>query len=175
MDSGPVGDGGAGHGIMTTVSTKPYFIRALYEWCVDQGFTPHLAVNVDDRVVVPPGYARDGQIVLNIGGDATQNLLIDNESITFQARFGGVPHSLYIPIGSVLAIYARENGHGMAFELDTRGRDDEDADSGGAVLAAVESAADETSREESAGEKVTETDGSDDPSPPKRGHLKVVK
>lgn len=103
---------------MTTVSTKPYLVRAIYEWCVDQGFTPHLAVIVDERVVVPPGYAREGQIVLNVGPDATNNLLMGNDRITFQARFGGVSHSLLVPMSNVLAVYARENGQGMAFEAD---------------------------------------------------------
>jgi len=103
---------------MTHVSTKPYLIRAIYEWCIDQGFTPHIAVLVDERTVVPPGYAREGQIVLNLGPDATNQLLMGNELITFQARFGGAAHALSIPVSNVLAVYARENGHGMAFEPD---------------------------------------------------------
>lgn len=101
---------------MSSVSTKPYLIRAIYEWCVDQGLTPHLAVLVDEHTVVPPGYAHDGQIVLNVCRDATNNLQMGNETISFQARFGGVSHHLLIPVGNVLAVYARENGHGMAFE-----------------------------------------------------------
>lgn len=101
-----------------TDSTKPYLIRAIYEWCVDQGFTPYLAAAVDARTRVPAGYARDGQIVLNVSGDATQGLQLGNELITFQARFGGVAQGISIPTGNVLAIYARENGHGMAFEVE---------------------------------------------------------
>ena len=102
-----------------TASTKPYMIRAIHEWCVDQGFTPYLAAAVDERTRVPPGYARDGQIVLNVGLDATGNLQMGNDLITFQARFGGVAQSISIPTANVVAIYARENGHGMAFELES--------------------------------------------------------
>ncbi len=101
---------------MTNISTKPYLLRAIFEWCVDQGFTPHIAVLVDERTVVPAGYAQDGQIVLNLGPEATQQLVMGNDLITFQARFGGVAHVLSVPVSNVLAIYARENGHGMAFE-----------------------------------------------------------
>lgn len=103
---------------MSQVSTKPYLIRAIYEWCTDQGYTPYIAAMVDDKTRVPPGYARDGQIVLNVGQDATHQLVMDNEAISFQARFNGVVHALLIPIGNVVAIYARENGHGMAFEIE---------------------------------------------------------
>lgn len=106
-----------------TISTKPYLVRAIYEWCVDQGFTPYLAAVVDERTVVPPGTAREGQIVLNIGPDATHQLQMGNELITFQARFGGVAHALSIPVGNVVAVYARENGHGMAFEVEVPGED----------------------------------------------------
>ena len=102
-----------------TASTKPYMIRAIHEWCVDQGFTPYLAAAVDERTRVPPGYARDGQNVLNVGLDATGNLKMGNDLITFQARFGRVAQSISIPTANVVAIYARENGHGMAFELES--------------------------------------------------------
>jgi stringent starvation protein B len=98
-------------------STKPYFLRALYEWCVDQGFTPYVAVQVDARTLVPRQYVRDGQIVLNLGPDAVQNLHMGNDLITCQARFGGVAQALSIPVVNVAAIYARENGQGMAFEV----------------------------------------------------------
>lgn len=101
---------------MSTISTKPYLLRALWEWCVDQGFTPYLAAIVDEQTRVPPGYARDGQIVLNLSSEATGHLQMANDYVTFQARFGGVAHSLVIPVANVIAIYARENGQGMAFE-----------------------------------------------------------
>jgi stringent starvation protein B len=102
---------------MSVVSTKPYFLRALYEWCVDQGFTPYVSVQVDAQTLVPRQYVRDGQIVLNLGAEAVQNLHMGNDLITCQARFGGVAQSLSIPVGNVAAIYARENGQGMAFEV----------------------------------------------------------
>jgi len=95
------------------VSTKPYLVRAIYEWCMDQGFTPFIAARVDANTRVPPGYARDGQIVLNVAPDATHQLSMDNELVSFQARFNGVAHHLSIPMGNVVAIYARENGLGM--------------------------------------------------------------
>lgn len=104
--------------VSDAASAKPYLLRAMYEWCVDQGCTPHLAVLVDDNVLIPPGYARDGQIVLNIGPEATNQLAMGNEAITFQARFAGVVHSIYVPVGHVCAIYAAQNGQGMAFEPD---------------------------------------------------------
>lgn len=101
----------------TVVSTKPYLLRALYEWCADQGFTPYVSVQVDAHTLVPRQFVRDGHIVLNLGADAVQNLHMGNDLITCQARFGGVAQSLSIPIGNVAAIYARENGQGMAFEV----------------------------------------------------------
>ena len=101
---------------MSTVSTKPYLLRAIWEWCVDQGFTPYLAALVDEHTRIPPGYARDGQIVLNLSPDATGQMQMANDFITFQARFGGVAHSLVIPVANVVALYASENGQGMAFE-----------------------------------------------------------
>nr|WP_207301890.1 ClpXP protease specificity-enhancing factor [Rhodocyclus tenuis] len=97
-------------------STKPYLIRAIHEWCTDNGFTPYLAVTVDAHTVVPREYVRDGQIVLNIAYDATNRLTIGAEWIEFQARFGGVARELSVPVAAVSAIYARENGAGMAFE-----------------------------------------------------------
>lgn len=98
-------------------STKPYLLRALYEWCCDSGLTPHIAVVVDAHTQVPREFVRDGQIVFNISGDATNRLQIGNERIEFAARFGGVAREILIPIGNVSAIYARENGAGMAFEV----------------------------------------------------------
>ena len=91
-------------------------IRALYEWCVDSGFTPQLLVAVDDKTRVPTGFVKDGQIVLNISAGATRNLTIDNDWIQFSARFGGVSHEIAVPIERVAAIFARENGQGLHFE-----------------------------------------------------------
>ena len=103
---------------MELPSTKPYLIRALHEWCCDNSFTPHIAVVVDQSTRVPREFVRDGQIVLNIGYEATGHLKISNEGITFQARFGGVARDISVPIGNVVAVYAKENGAGMAFERD---------------------------------------------------------
>ncbi len=99
-------------------STKPYLIRAIWEWCCDNGFTPYIAVSVDSRTRVPREFIRDGQIVLNVGNEATHRLQMGNEWIEFQARFGGVARDLAVPVEQVAAIYARENGAGMAFEVD---------------------------------------------------------
>ncbi len=101
---------------MSEISTKPYLIRALYEWCADSGYTPQLLVAVDGRTRVPPGYVKDGQIVLNISAAATRDLKLDNDWIQFSARFGGVSHEIAIPVGRVAAIFARENGQGLHFE-----------------------------------------------------------
>ena len=101
---------------MEPPSTKPYLIRALHEWCCDNGFTPYISVFPDATARVPREFVRDGQITLNIGLEATGRLNIANEGISFQARFGGVPRELYVPIANVAAIYARENGVGMSFD-----------------------------------------------------------
>jgi stringent starvation protein B len=103
---------------MAESSTKPYMIRALHEWCTDNGYTPHIAVRVDGNTLVPPAHIRDGQITLNIGSLATNRLVLGNEAIEFQARFSGVTENLYVPIAAVTAIYARETGAGMGFEVE---------------------------------------------------------
>ena len=100
---------------LESTSTRPYLIRALYEWCTDNGLTPYVAVMVDDSVQVPREYVKDGEIVLNISFDATSSLQLGNEFIEFKARFAGVARDIMVPIGRVIAIYARENGQGMAF------------------------------------------------------------
>lgn len=102
---------------MPEVSTKPYLIRAIYDWCTDVGFTPYVAVAVDESVRVPDEFVKNGEIVLNVSSLATNRLKIGNDAIEFQARFGGVPREVYVPMGRVIAIYARENGQGMAFEV----------------------------------------------------------
>ena len=110
-------------------SSRPYLVRALYEWIVDNDCTPHLLVNAEfPGVRVPPGYANDGQIVLNVSPSAVRNLHMDNEAVSFEGRFGGVSQSLYIPIQALMAIYARENGQGMVFEVD--GEDEGEAETG---------------------------------------------
>ena len=98
-------------------STRPYLLRALHEWCTDSGFTPYVAVLVDETVQVPLEYVKNGEIVLNVGYDATAGMTLGNEFIEFKARFGGVPREIIIPVNRVMAIYARENGQGMSFPM----------------------------------------------------------
>jgi len=100
-----------------SLSTRPYLVRALYEWCTDNGFTPYVAVKVDESVQVPREYVKDGEIVLNVSFDATSSLKLGNEFIEFKARFGGKPCDIMVPLSRVMAIYARENGQGMSFPV----------------------------------------------------------
>ena len=102
---------------MQETSTKPYLLRALYEWCTDNGYTPYIVVSVDASCRVPMEFVKNGEIVLNISFEATGNLKMDNDLIHFKARFGGVAREIEIPVDNVSAIYARENGQGMAFEV----------------------------------------------------------
>lgn len=95
--------------------TKPYLVRAIYEWCADSGFTPYLAVAVDRRARVPMEFVKDGEIVLNIGAGATRNLQMGNDMIEFSARFSGTPRQIQVPLSNVIGIYARENGQGLSF------------------------------------------------------------
>lgn len=101
------------------IPTKPYLLRALYEWCVDNGYTPHLAVKVDSRTQVPLEYVKNGEITLNIGPTAVHKMLIGNDLVEFSARFGGVARQISVPVTNVYALYGRETGHGMTFEIDS--------------------------------------------------------
>jgi len=100
-------------------SNKPYLIRALHQWCSDNGFTPFMAVFVDSTVEVPTEFVKNDEIVLNLSIEACHQLQIENDYISFQARFGGVPRKILVPVTHVLAIYARENGQGMSFPFDS--------------------------------------------------------
>lgn len=102
---------------MADVSTKPYLIRAIHEWCSDSGLTPYIAVLADSGVNVPQEFVKKGEIVLNISPLATNRLKLGNEVIEFQARFGGVAREVIVPIDKVIAVYARESGQGMAFDV----------------------------------------------------------
>jgi len=102
---------------MPDPSTKPYLMRAIYDWCVDSGYTPYLSVTVDSVTRVPMEYVKDGQIVLNVGPIAVERFKMGNELIEFSARFNGTGREISIPIGAVTAIYARENGQGLSFEV----------------------------------------------------------
>ena len=98
-------------------STRPYLIRALHDWCTDNGFTPYVAVFVDEHVRVPMEYVKNNEIVLNVGFEATTALNLGNDHLEFKARFGGTSRDIFVPIDHVIAIYARENGQGMAFPM----------------------------------------------------------
>jgi stringent starvation protein B len=109
---------------LESTSTRPYLIRALYEWCTDNGFTPYVAVLVDETVQVPREYVKNGEIVLNISFDATSSLKLGNDFIEFKARFAGTAREIMVPVSRVIAIYARENGQGMAFPVPVPGAGD---------------------------------------------------
>jgi len=168
---------------MPEISTKPYLLRAIYEWCTDNGFTPYLAAKVDAQTRVPREFVKDGEIVLNISFTATSSLKMDNDLIHFSARFGGVARDIAIPVENVVAIYARENGQGMAFDV-TRpsARDTVDGDKPSAVpttttptapstptLSAVRTPASEEKPASSTVEDGDKPVPPDSPEPPKKG------
>jgi stringent starvation protein B len=166
--------------IMSEISTKPYLLRAIYEWCTDNGFTPYLAAAVDGRTQVPREFVKNGEIVLNISFDATSNLKMDNDLVHFHARFGGVSREISVPVENVLAIYARENGQGMAFEVSKPGASGEGkptqpvpvASIGGADTAPGSAPATLTSVPTATAEKSVEApvkSDDTDPEPPKKG------
>ncbi|MGY0799099.1 ClpXP protease specificity-enhancing factor [Lysobacter sp. A286] len=175
-------------------SHRPYLLRALYEWIADNGMTPHLLVDAKaPGVRVPASAVSDGRIVLNIADRAVSALEMSNESIRFSARFGGVSQSISVPVGAVLAIYARETGHGMALPDDVGveagaadgagidsasaarpGTDDGAAESARPSLSAVPS--DPAAASPANGDRDDgPDDGSDGPGPRRGGHLRVVK
>jgi stringent starvation protein B len=96
-------------------STKPYLIRAIYDWCTDHGLTPFLAVKVDEHTHVPMNYVNNGEIVLNLSANAAHNLQMGNDEISCGARFGGVAHEIIVPIAAVVGIFAKETGQGLVF------------------------------------------------------------
>jgi len=135
---------------MQMTSSRPYLVRAIYQWIADNGMTPHLLVDVSvDGVLVPAEHVQNGKIILNVAPMAVSSLILGDDEITFTARFSGKSQSIYIPIDAVLAIYAKENGQGMMF-----------SDDDGAI-----SAADDES----------DDDPEPDPDKPKRPSLRVVK
>jgi stringent starvation protein B len=175
---------------MQEISTKPYLLRALYEWCTDNGYTPHIAVRVDNQTRVPRQFVRDNEIVLNISFEATSQLQMGNEWVEFSARFSGKSHKIEVPVANVLAIYARENGQGMAFPVDSAGGEATDSGADAEVAEELEPPvkaagsgprAVEVEPAPAAAAKVEDTDD-DGPKPDDdgskgggRGHLKVVK
>ncbi len=148
-------------------------LRAIYEWCTDNGYTPHIAVAVDAQTQVPMQFVRNGEIVLNISFDATSGLKMDNEAINFSARFGGVSRKISVPVANVIAIYAQENNQGMAFEMTPRTAAENDVaeaepervPTGGAKLSSVPTAKSEEDM----------PSDSDDPNPPKKGDRPTLK
>ncbi|MGN6082815.1 ClpXP protease specificity-enhancing factor [Trinickia sp.] len=172
---------------MQEISTKPYLLRALYEWCTDNGYTPHIAVRVDNQTRVPRQFVHNDEIVLNISFEATSQLQMGNEWIEFSARFSGKVHKIEVQVSNVLAIYARENGQGMAFPVEPATAA---AQSGPVASSEVEQAA-ESESESEAGDSPRENpsrplEGSGEPNRPRtdddggkggggKGHLKVVK
>jgi stringent starvation protein B len=114
-------------------STKPYLLRAVYEWCIDNGYAPQIAVVVDAQTRVPMEHVRNGEIILNIGPLAANRLKMGNEMIECSARFSGVAKELVIPVAAVKAIYARETGHGMSFEVEKKAAEGDAGDN--AVMA----------------------------------------
>lgn len=137
---------------MSSLTPKPYLIRAIYDWCVDSGYTPYLSVRIGVHTLVPVEYARDGRIVLNIAPSATQGLTIDDVWVRFSARFNGVSRRIEVPIASVESLYARENGEGLSFPVE---EDDSTVES---LL--VDSAP---------------ADEEPEPPKPKKSHLQIVK
>ena len=135
---------------MSDTSTKPYLIRAIYDWCTDNGYTPYLSVQVDANTRVPMAYVKDGGIVLNISMDAVQSLQLGNEEISCGGRFGGVAHKIIIPIATVVGIFAKETGQGLAFQGQESVPDKPEVKSGG-------------------------DDSPDEPPPQGKPHLRVVK
>jgi stringent starvation protein B len=104
---------------MAEVPQRPYLLRALFEWCVDNGYTPYIAVKVDSKTQVPAEYVKDGEILLNISPNAVHKLQMGNDMIEFSARFGGVPRQISLPVANIFACYAKETRQGMAFDGDS--------------------------------------------------------
>lgn len=150
----------------TTTSTKPYLLRALYEWCLDNNQTPHIVAWVNEHTRVPMQYVRDNEIVLNIGTIASHALTIDNEWIHFSARFGGVAHEIWIPVGHVVSIFSRESGEGMGFEVEPYQTESEKK--GGDALHLVEK------ERQTEADSPPEDGGGNNGGKPKKG-LKLVK
>lgn len=175
---------------MSDISTKPYLIRAIFEWCNDAGFTPYLNVKVDQNVRVPIEYVKNGEIVLSVANQATRNLTIGNDHIQFSARFNGVSREISVPVYAVQAIFARENGRGYFFEPENApGTDTGTAAPVSALSHAPNLQAVRSSSAAAAGSTdtasvslapvmVPDADSADDPDKPKgtpRGNLRVIK
>ncbi|MFC5500473.1 ClpXP protease specificity-enhancing factor [Caenimonas terrae] len=165
---------------LESTSTRPYLIRALYDWCTDNGLTPYVAVLVDDSVQVPREYVKNGEIVLNISFDATSSLKLGNDFIEFKARFAGSAREIIVPVNRVIAIYARENGQGMAFPVAGPGADEAPRPSPLSSVPAAGAGADAEPKVVQLVNPEVVSDGKDAPEPPRppsgpRPSLKRVK
>ena len=166
---------------MTELSTKPYLIRAIYEWCADSSFTPYLNVKVDQNTRVPMEYVKNGEIVLSMSQQATRNLTIGNELIQFSARFNGVSREITIPIYAVQSVFARENGRGVFFDPESAPQHASTTAPVAASVPTLQSVSTTTSAASprAAGNTTMETDSTtsppDKPKAPPRGKLRVIK
>jgi stringent starvation protein B len=161
---------------MSEISTKPYLIRAIYEWCADAGFTPYLSVKVDQNTRVPMEYVKNGEIVLSISQQATRDLTIGNDLVQFSARFNGVSREISVPIYAVQGIFARENGRGVFFDPETAPESLEASTSSAPStppLQAVPSPSNVTAMQDQPHD--TDDDSPDKPKGPPRGNLRVIK
>lgn len=154
---------------MSEISTKPYLLRAIYEWCTDNGYTPYLAATVDANTLVPREFVKNGEIVLNISFTATSGLKMDNDLIHFHARFGGVSRDISIPVENVAAIYARENGQGMAFEVAPLTARDDDGGPGGNAKPSAPPLTAVPQAPNDGGDAAHQTDTDHNDDPPKKG------
>lgn len=161
---------------MPEISTKPYLIRAIYEWCADAGFTPYLSVKVDQNTRVPMEYVKNGEIVLSISQQATRDLTIGNDLVQFSARFNGVSREISVPIHSVQGIFARENGRGVFFDAEPAPEPQEASTStvpSTPSLQAVPNPASITTLQDQP--HADDDDSPDKPKGPPRGNLRVIK
>ncbi|MCW3172515.1 ClpXP protease specificity-enhancing factor [Shewanella subflava] len=143
---------------------RPYLLRAYYEWLMDNHFTPHVVVDAFvEGTQVPQQFVKDGQIVLNISTGAVMGLQMNNDAVEFNARFGGVPQQVYLPMASIIAIYARENGAGTVFDMEDAYIPDDEANATSPELASVDTKVEKP--------QVTK----DDDKPKRKSHLTVVK
>jgi stringent starvation protein B len=155
---------------MKSAPIKPYLMRAIHEWCSDQGYTPYLVVAVRGRMQVPMEYVKNGEIVLNVSYNATRNLQLGDEFVRFSARFNGVSREIFVPVGAVVSLFARETGEGMAWEpeFDDANRAEAGLDAATAAPTGA-TAADDIAQPDKADEPLPE------PPPSGRPHLRVVK
>ena len=164
---------------MPELSTKPYLIRAIYEWCADSSFTPYLNVKVDQNTRVPLEYVKNGEIVLSMSQQATRNLTIGNELIQFSARFNGVSREIAIPIYAVQGVFARENGRGVFFDPESALEQATTQTPAATALPALQSVSTAppapSNRINPAIDALPESSPPDKPKAPPRGKLRIIK